>query len=456
MQPAPKARTRPPRWPWLALAAQLVTATLLGAPARAGTLRRVTLETAYRLAVKHSPSLEVLDHRVRQAEAARRGAWTPIKPTVGFSGSFTHYDQEIKVDFGDIGIPGVPPMDPVVIQERNQFAFGLQATLPLFRGSAYPNIGVARTRVRLARQQRLRSRRDFLLQIAQAHYGMLGQKEAIKAIENKVRIDRRNVDASKARFAVGKVPRSEVMRADLVLTQDEQALTQQRNALSAARRELGILLGQPGKVDAIRPPETAAPRGSARAMVRRALRGRADYQATQTAVLLRSKAKSAVWWSFLPSLDLSWLYRWQQAAGFANQRGSWQLVFNLNLPIYDGGLRYAQLREARARLAISRAERRAAAQRIERRIVRLRAQLASAEAGLLASRKAVTLARTTAEDMNARYEAGTTIQLEVLDASQRQLEAELSLTRSRLTRELARIALRHAVGEFRPLERRGP
>jgi len=415
--------------------------------------RLVTLPQAYQLALKHHPSLELLAERVQQADAARRSAWAAIKPTLGVQGSFTHYDKAITLDFGELFaglLPPGTPQEPFEIQRRNQFAFAAQANLPLLRGPAYARIGASRRKLAAAEKQRLRSRQDFLLQVARSYYQVLGEEETVRALENKVEVDRRNLAAARARQSVGKSPRSETLRAELVLTQDDQSLVRQRHLLQASRRELAILVGLPGTVAVQRPAEAPRPQGSAKEMLRGATRDRADLDAVELQLQAAGKAKQAAWWSFVPTLDLSWLYRWQETEGFAGERGSWNLVLTLDLPLYDGGLRYARLREASSSVRAATAEQRLLAQEIERQIVRLRAELAATEAGVISAAKAVELARTTAADISARYDVGAATQLDVLDAAQRQLEAELALTGSRYTRELARLALLHAMGRFPP------
>ena len=417
-------------------------------PARAEV---ITLDRAYRLALRTHPSIQLLKERVRQAEAARFRAWSALKPNASFQGTFTHFDKQIEIDFGAFMklIDPNAPSEPTVIQQQDQFGFTAVANLPLFRGPAYPGIGMARKQVELARLGEIRSRRDFLLQVAQAYYMVVSQKEVVLALEHTVAVDEKHLAAAKARFQVGQSPRSEVLRADLVTTQDRQKLRVERNRLKAARRQLAILLGQQGEADVQRPAEPGSPKGG-REAVRGALEVREDYQATEVATALAAQAKESVWWGFLPSLDLSWLYRWSEAAGFAGEKGNWQLMFTLNVPIYDGGVRYANLRETHSRLREAEEQRRALALRIEADIVRLETEVDSANAGVVSARKALELAKTTASDMEVSFEAGAVTKLDVLDANQRLLNADLGLTSAMFQRDLARLALAHALGRFRP------
>jgi outer membrane protein len=420
----------------------------LGALPRSGWAdpREVSLEEAYALALRNNPNLQILKERVRQAEVARYRAWSALKPTASCSGTFTHYDTEIVVP--------LPGAEPIVIQKQDQFGFTALASLPLFRGPAYPRIGMARQSVELAQLREMRSQQDFLLRVAQAYYLVVTRGDGVSALTRKLEVDRKHLAAAQAQVQVGQAPRSTVLRADLVATQDEQTLRAQRIMLQAAQRQLAILLGVPGSVEASRPSEPASPGGSAGQMTESALRDRLDIKAATLSVDLAQKAREAVWWGFLPTLDLSWLYRWSEAAGFAPSNGTWSLFLTLNVPLYDGGNRYADLRDNASKLIEARQQRQALALEVESEIVRLRAEVESASAGVVSAQKAVNLAQTTTEDMEASFEVGAATQLDVLDAAQRLLDAELQLSGTLYQRDLARLALAHAQGQFDPPRRK--
>ncbi len=409
------------------------------APARAQ--QPLSLDQAYRLAVRNNPNFAVLRERVVQAEAARYRAWSAIKPTANLQTTYTHYDREIAFDVGPAS---------VVIQPQNQFGLVVAGALPLFRGPAYPRIGAARNAVEAARLREIRTRQDFLLRVAQAYYLVVTRKDAVKALETKLSVDRKHLAAAKARFEVGQSPRTEVLRADLVATQDEQNLLAQRNGVQAARRALAILIGAPGAPDVERPAEPPSPAGSGDAMLATAHDQRADLKAADLALVIAQQTRKAVWWSFLPLLDLNFVYRDTRPSSEFNP-AAWNLVATLSFPIYDGGQRYADLRETRSRIAEAAAQKQALELDIETEIVRLRADLASATAGVVSARKALSLAKTTAEDMEASFQVGASTQLDVLDATQRLLDAELGLSSALFNRDLARLALAHAQGRFDPL-----
>ncbi len=422
-------------------------ALLLAAPGagHAGAGRLITIEQAYALALRNNPTLELMAEAVRQAEAERYKAWAALKPTAAMQTTLNVYDEEIAFDF--------PGMGSVTLQKKTQFGMNLVATVPLFVGPAYPAIGLARKTVELKQLDQARSRQALMLQVAGAYYAVVSQKEVVTALQHKVQVDEKNLAAARARFDVGSDPRSTVMRADLVLTQDQQKLRSATDGLAAARRILAIYLRTPGPLEVQQPAEPPSPLAAHDALYGAALRDRADYQAAALGVELARKGKEVTWWGFLPSLTASWMYRWSEATNFVGDHDTWYFLFNLNLPLYDGGLRYADLRSADAGVRLAALQRKALAEGIETELVQLASSLESAEAGVVSARKALGLARATAEDMEASYAAGQTTQLDVLDAGQRLLDAELALTSSLYSRDLARLSLRHALGSFDPLKR---
>jgi len=413
----------------------------------------ISLEQAYAMALKSNPTLRVLGERVVQAEAARLKAWAALKPTASFQASFTHYDQSIIFDLNQYSPTPLPGVSPIESQKQDQFVFAAVASRPLFRGPAYPRIGMARKGVDAARLREVRSRQDFLLRVAQAYYLVVSRGEGVTALEHKIAVDRKHLASAKAQVEVGQAARVNELRADLILTQDSQSLTSQKIGLAAAKRQLAILIGAEGTVEVSRPPEPPIPGGTEHSLLSDARRVRTDLKAAGISLELAKQSQDAVWWGFLPSLDLSWMYRWSEATGFAEQRGSWNLMFTLNLPIYDGGLRYAELRDAKSKVVEAREQRAALGLEIETEIVRLRAELEAAEASVVSARKALKLAQRTGVDMQASYEVGAATQLDVLDVAQRELDAELALTAALYQRDLARLALQHARGMFDPARR---
>jgi len=425
---------------------------LLPSPAHAREMQVVKLAQAFRLAMKNHPTIRILQERVRLAEVARYRSWTKVKPSAFMQQSLSIYDNEVILPATAMGAPAGTP--DLVFQKKYQWGSLIQLSLPLIVAPAYPAIQAAYKQVEVARLNEVRSSREFLLQVAKSYYAVVSQKEIMRSLGTKVSLDEKHLAAAKAKLEVGQTARAAVLRADLVLTQDRQKLLVARNALQAARRQLGILLGLNRPVEVERPAEPPTPAGSYQEQLHKAVQGRGDIRAASLSVEAASKGRTAAWLTFLPTLDLSWNYRWTQAAGFIGDQDTWYFLFNLNLALYDGGARYASLKDSASKIRMAREQVRALKASIAGEIVRQRSDLTTAEAGLVSAEKALKLARASREDMDASYEVGAVTQLDVLDASQRQLEAEINLVSSKFQRDIARLSLAHALGAFAP-EKKG-
>ncbi len=345
-------------------AATILFSSLLlwAAPARAE--RVVKLAEAFRLAMKNHPSIKILQERVEQAKVARYKSWTMVKPTAYAQPNFSIYDHESIIPASALGAGGGQKVPDIVFQKKYQWGFLGSIKLPLVLAPAYPAIQAAYKQVEIIQLTKVRSTQEFLLQVARAYYAVVSQKEILRSLGTKVGLDEKHHAAAKAKVEVGQEARSIALRADLVLTQDKQKLLVAKNSLQAAKLQLAILLGIPGPVEVERPAEPPTPTGSYKEQLQRAIQQRKDYRAASVGIEAAQKGRTSVWLQFLPTLDLSWNYRWTQAAGFVGDQDTWYFLFNLNMPLYDGGARYAglkksasQIREARLKVKALRASR---------------------------------------------------------------------------------------------------
>ena len=429
-------------------AATILFSSLLlwAAPARAE--RVVKLAEAFRLAMKNHPSIKILQERVEQAKVARYKSWTVVKPTAYAQPNFSIYDHESIIPASALGAGGGQKVPDIVFQKKYQWGFLGSIKLPLVLAPAYPAIQAAYKQVEIIQLTKVRSTQEFLLQVARAYYAVVSQKEILRSLGTKVGLDEKHHAAAKAKVEVGQEARSIALRADLVLTQDKQKLLVAKNSLQAAKLQLAILLGIPGPVEVERPAEPPTPTGSYKEQLQRAIQQRKDYRAASVGIEAAQKGRTSVWLQFLPTLDLSWNYRWTQAAGFVGDQDTWYFLFNLNMPLYDGGARYAGLKKSASQIREARLKVKALRASIASDIVSQRSNLISAEAGLVSAAKAVKLARATTDDKNASYDVGAVTQLDALDASQRLLEAEIQLVSAKFQRDITRLSLAHAMGAF--------
>jgi outer membrane protein TolC len=414
----------------------------------------VTLEQAYALAIKSSPTVRLLAQRTRAARHRYEESFIPLKPTLGLRASYTHNDELLRLDpneFIPSGLGLVSSAEPIRIQERNQFAVYIKATVPLLRPGTYPQISAARNQARVAQLREIRSKEDFLLEVGRGYYRLLAWKEGITALERKVARDRQSVKQAKARVQSGTTPRTDQLRAELELTQSFGQLDQERIRLSAGRASLAILLGLTEAIDVVRPPLTTTwmSVSSLEALCDRAGNDRQDLHAAALELEAARMLKKAVRLSFLPSAEAAGLFRWDSVKGFSERKVHGQFMLNLTMPLYDGGQRYSLLRMSEINIARRKAEQDQLKRQVHHELIRQRAMLRSALSNVVVTRQAIELARSAAKDTERHYQVGAATQLELLDANQRLLQAELAAAQLGFQIAAARLGLEHATGVLR-------
>lgn len=300
--------------------------------------------------------------------------------------------------------------------------------------------------------------------VEQAYYTLLGAREARVALAATLDSAQLSYDSTNARLRQGVGTRAEVAESGAALAAARLALIKARSTEASATGALkfatGMALGDALEIAADEPAERllAGSEGDARAdtpalsprlgvddwlaLARRQrpeLAG-ADAGLRQAQAEL-SSARAARW----PVLSL--------AAGAARSypdpgadSHSEALTLNLSLPLFDGGLRRAQVRQAQARVDAAEAGRTLQGASIDLDVWQSYQAAAISDEALDAARIGLDSALIAERAARQRYSAGVATLLEVLSAQAAAAQARLSLVQARYDGLLALSQLAYAVG----------
>jgi outer membrane protein TolC len=139
---------------------------------------------------------------------------------------------------------------------------------------------------------------------------------------------------------------------------------------------------------------------------------------------------------------------YQSPASLVQPQLAWQAQLQLAVPIFDGGQRYSELRERRARLAMAQL-------RLESLVQQGRVELQvglgvlmHSEQALQEARQAVELARRAVDIAALSYRLGAVTNLELLDAQRRARDAETAAVVAEDEVRRAKLDLLAASGRF--------
>ncbi len=426
--------------------------------------RPLSLEEAYRMGRSH-PALKAAREQVTQADLLDDRVLTFWKPRLSATGTYTHYNSEIRMafpDFSTLQLDFTNPEMPfqmetrdIVLQKQDSFGGIVQLQAPIFVGPLLVELDNARQARRLGELQVARQERTFLLTpVAATYYGAVAAAETLQVARRTLATNWRHLDANRRMFDVGQGNRLSVLQAAMAVIDASQKLRRAETAWRSAQRNLELLLQTTGPLRLSHPPAPAVPPGDEAALLRRAEAVRPDLAATALAVEMAERSLDKFWWQFAPTLAANGMYRLSDSENFAGEKGSWQVGLALNLPLYDGGTRYVERAEASSKLRQAVEQREALRQQVAAELSEKLKAIEEHEANLLTTRHAVALAREGVAAAEASFAVGMATNLEVLDANTRLFEAEQGLVTLQILLDLARLQLAHAVGDFDPLATR--
>lgn len=411
---------------------------LAAAPAHAETLREA-LARAYQSNPQLAggrAGLRALDEGVEQARALRRPS---ISASVG-----------INQDFGELG---------TFDNNGRNFTASVGLDLPLFRGGLIrSSIGAADARLTAGRLDLIALENDLFRQATTAYEDVRRDREVVALNRSNVRVLAEQLRASRDRFEVGDLTRTDVAQSQARLAGAESQLRGAEAQLVASEQAYVRVIGAAPVALEPPPPLGALPDTSARA-VELALDGnptlaaqKADAEASGFDIGVARAAGR-------PTLTGSTGARYQNylgtlrdslglpdTVGVSNDTSAQSVGITLSVPIYQGGAVASRVRQARARqsqsaIGIITVERQVTeqARNAFEALVAARAVIVSAESAVAANELAL-------EGTRAENSAGLRTILEVLNAEQELLNTRVELVRARRDAYVAGIALLAALG----------
>lgn len=415
------------------LAAAAIGALALGGAAEADTLREALIST-----YNNNPTITGQRAQLRTLDEAVAIARAQGRPRLSATAGV---NQDLTRTGGGTG--------------RNLNA-GVDVSYPLFNGGAIRNqIRAADERVLAARAVLRATEGDIFTEAVGFYMDVIRDRSIVELNRNQVRVLETNLQASRDRFEVGDLTRTDVAQSEarLALARSELELAEGRLTGSEEnyRRVIGVLPGALEPPPPL-PPAPATPddaveialannpdlvsiTAQARAAGRDVAVARADRLPTLSAI---ASGRAT---NYLGTADD------QFGAGAANTQTQTGLGVQATIPIYQGGLVSARVRQAQAvqsQILEQGVE-------VERAVVaQTRAAFSTYQAALdaIESNEVAVAANTLAlEGTRAEQTVGTRNVLDVLNAEQELLNSQVALVTARRDAYVARFQLLNAMGQ---------
>lgn len=415
----------------------MLTVSYAGAADDVKTLT-LTLDEAYRLALGSHEAIKIADEGVAQAEASVDKAFSQILPKLTAEGGYTAYSREVK-------------SGAFVIQPEDASRVDVKLTQPIYTGgrewAARSIAHIVSTKSKAGQD----AARDNVIRLtARAYFGVLkAEREVeIKTAALKRAEERRKVAA--ARLKAGEVTKTALLRAESLAAGAAAQLTKASGDLKDAWSFLRRITGAADDFIVADPPVKLMNVPDIAVLIKTALDSRSDYKQS---VLDERAADEGITYTkswFLPSLRLEGQYSWREqnpkTTFFQKESVSGAVI--LSYPIFEGGLRAAELSEARSRLREAEQRRLGLRRDIEVQVREAVDRLEAAGAVLASYGKELSFAEEDSRMVSEQFKYGLATIVDVIDADSALVSAERSLMNATYDYELSKLELKSVTGRL--------
>lgn len=384
-----------------------------------------TLQDALLSAYRKNPQLDAERSNLRATDEGVAGARSNYRPSIVVEGNAGA--QHVKTTTDDnVGTRNEGTSYPA--------DYGVGLNQRLFDGSRSHTLNAAQDIVRGQREALRSAEQSILLSAVTAFMNVVRDTAIVKLRENNVRVLSRELSATQDRFEVGEVTRTDVAQSRARSAQAVSDLELARANLKSSRANYEQVIGNPPtRLSEPKPPYNILPKSLVETQ-RRAEREspgvlKALYE--EQAALHNVNEEAG---RLLPTLDMNATYRNDYSGGGDSpvlRNESSIITGKLSIPLYQKGLVSSEIRKAkqehiRALQLVQQARNEAREDAIS-----AWAQLAASRAQLSSTQSQVEASRIALSGVREEEKVGQRTLLDVLDAEQELLDAEVLLVSNR-------------------------
>ena len=417
---------------------KLISGSLVAA-LMAGTAMADTLREALTSAYNSNPTLTGQRENLRATDATVAIAKAAGRPQVG----------------GTVGLNRTLTQSGLLINggKGPNLSASVDVSVPLFSGGSVKNsVRAAETRVQAGRATLQAVEGDVFTQAVTAYMDVIRDRAIVELNQNNVKVLDTNLQATQDRFQIGDLTRTDVAQSEARLQLGRSQLATAQGRLTGSEATYRQVIGHAPGVLAPPPPLPPLP-ATADEAVRIALTDNPDLISVSRQAIAAGYDVNVARASRLPTLSAVGSETYvnniggNNPAAFGNTGNATTIGLSARVPIFQGGLPAARIRQAQAQQGQVLEQ----VVGTERAVVQAtRAAFASysaAERAIQAQTVAVQADELALEGNRAEQSVGTRTIIEVLNAEQELLNAQVALVSAKRDAYVAGFQLLNAMGQ---------
>jgi outer membrane protein TolC len=307
----------------------------------------LSLEEALQIALCENPTVKIADKTIEIKKYAKRGTYAALWPEISASATYQRYIK--KQTFHIMG-------QTMEVGTANNYSGGVSAALPLVNVQLWKSLKLSAMDVELAVEQARSSRIDMVEQVSKAFFQVLLAKDSYNVYKRVYDNAVENHKIVEKRYSVGQVSEYDFIRSQVSVANAEPNLFNAENSIVLALWQLKALLGMDLEKDIDCAGALADYEAEMNSQVEMGdLQNNSTMKQFEIQEQMLQQALKVKRAANLPSLAVSINYMFtamDETYKFSNYH--WNpysvAVLSLNVPIFAGGKRRAEIQQAKVNI----------------------------------------------------------------------------------------------------------
>ncbi|MGE0737334.1 MAG: TolC family outer membrane protein [Alphaproteobacteria bacterium] len=398
------------------------------------------LEDALAKAYATNPQIESARAKLRATDEQFPQALSNFRPTVELQANLGYEWQRSRTEIDNT---------PVYNRGENMpRGYSVQVNQPIFRGGrTIAQIRQANNNISAERARLVTTEQSVLLAGVVAYMNVVRDMALVRLNVSNQQVLRANLQATRDRFNVGEVTRTDVAQSEAQLARATAARVQAEGNLEVSRANYQNIVGElpPGNLTSPRRvlelPKTRAE------LVEIARTNNPNVIAALFGELSTRNQVDLIAGELLPSITVTGSVGRSYDSSFRGQRSdAASIVATLTMPLYEAGSITSRLRAAKQQVGQARYDLAQSRRAVIENAIRAWEVLVSARAQVVAFTQEVRANRIALEGVRQENRAGLRTVLDVLNAEQTLLNSNVNLVNAQRDREVAQYDLWSALG----------
>jgi outer membrane protein TolC len=436
------------------------------------TTLRLTLGDALRVALSENPTVKVAEQTVEKQQYVRRGTYASLFPDISGSASYqrTLKKQVMTMKFGDTP-------QSIAVGTYNNISVGISASMPVINAQLWESLKITGLQVEAAVEQARSSKLAMVEQVTKAFYAVLMAKDSYKVYMEAYRNAVDNYDNVNDSYKIGLTSLYDKMTAEVSVANAEPNVYSAENQLYMALWQLKALLALDldrdveciGRLDDYaRQIDEAYPKDSTgnaiggtdvsgSAMLAGNAGLKADLRNNSDLKLLELQRRTLEHTlvmqkrAYLPTLNMTFSYSYftmDDSFQFETWNPYSVVGLQLSIPIFDGGKRRSDVKQAQIDLSNANLQMEDAERSLRLSLMQYLSTMQTSAKQYQASQSSIETAEKGYDIAVKRYQAGSGTQLEINNSQLALTKAELNRSTSIYNWLTARTSLEKVEGSY--------